>query len=544
MAHHRPRVELDTHRVENQAPPRGDVDPWAEDRMLRAAVLDEHGDRVAALGRRCGSEEVREWGEQANRNPPRWLGFDRYGRRIDEVEFHPAYHQLMDLGLGAGVAAAAWKEPGGHALHSALLYTMAQAEPSVCCPMSMSYAAVPALQQSPEWGPPWVEGVMASTYDPSSQPPFLKQGLTLGMAMTEKQGGSDVRSGTTRAVADGEAYRLTGHKWFCSAPMSDGFLTLAHSEAGLSCFLVPRWTPDGERNPFALVRLKDKLGDRANASSEVEYKDTWAVLLGEPGRGVKTILSMVHHTRLDCLVAPAAFMRRTVDEAVHHARHRRAFGKKLLDHPLMERVLADLAVECEASAALAFRLAQAFDLAAQGDATAPAFCRIATPVAKYWHNKRVVPVVHEAMEVHGGAGYIEESPLPLYYRQAPLNGIWEGSGNIMCLDVLRALERDPDCMEAVWDDLTARRGQHRLFDAFVFQELEPFRKAPPEPATARHFVEKLGLALQAGSLLRQPEWEESADAFCRLRLSGSSFSLGAHTHPVAARDLVRRAFPD
>ena len=535
----RPRTDLGTHRVLNQPPERGDRDPWVADPSLQEAIARSNAqglsDRIRSFARTCGSEAYREHAHRANRHPPELRSFDRHGHRIDEVDFHPSYHALMKLGLEAGVSAAPWTESeGGHTLHAALLYLMAQTEPSVCCPMSMTYAAVPALQAEPAVGGPWIEWICRGVYDPSSRPAPEKSGVTVGMAMTEKQGGSDVRAGTTRAVRDGEAHRLTGHKWFCSAPMSDGFLTLAHLDEGLTCFFVPRWTPDGQRNPLQIMRLKAKLGDRANASSEIEYVGTWALRVGEPGRGVRTILSMVHHTRLDCLVAPAAFMRRALDEAVHHARHRTTFGKRLVEHDLMAQVLADLVVEAEATTALAFRLARAFDGAARGDAQAAALSRIATPVAKYWHNKRVVPFVHEAMEVHGGAGYIEDSPLPMLYRQAPLNGIWEGSGNVMCLDVFRAMVKEPNSLDALVEELRATRGVDPRYDAHIETILGALERREVTEAGARHWVERVGIGLQASVLLENGP-AEVADAFCATRLGGArtvTFGAGASSLPT------------
>jgi putative acyl-CoA dehydrogenase len=433
---------------------------------------DAHRARLSAFGAQAGARETAEWARQANAFVPQLRAFDRYGHRLDEVEFHPAYHALMKLGIEAGMASAAWKETtGGHVLHAALEFLMAETEPGVCCPMTMSYASVAALRHQPEIAAQWLPRIVSSQYDPSSQPAAAKTGVTVGMAMTEKQGGSDVRANTTRAVplarpGPGQDYSLTGHKWFCSAPMCDAFLTLAYAERGLSCFLVPRWTLDGERNAIRIHRLKDKLGDRANASSEIEYHGAHAVMIGEEGRGVRTIIDMVQHTRLDCTIAPAAYMRQALAHALWHAAHRSAFQKKLIDQPLMRTLLADMAVESEAATALAFRIARSFD-EAPNDTRAAAFARIATPVAKYWLNKRVVNFVYEAMEVHGGAGYVEESVLPRIFRQSPLNSIWEGSGNVICLDVLRAMARGPDSVAAFVGELEAAQGAYPLLDAAV-----------------------------------------------------------------------------
>lgn len=547
MTPRRPRAALATHDVSNQPPPIGDMDLWADDAALRDGVRrgggQSHDARLAAFAKQCGSETIQDHARFANENPPKLTPFDRYGHRLDEAEFHPSYHALMALGLEGGVSAGAWTaDAAGHVLHAGLLYLMGQAEPSVCCPMSMTYAVVPALRHEPSVAAFWEPLATSARYDPSFRPASEKKGVTLGMAMTEKQGGSDVRANDTRAEASGDAYRLTGHKWFCSAPMSDAFLTLAYLDGGLTCFLVPRWTPDGERNAIQIMRLKDKLGDKANASSEVEYHNAFAIRIGEPGRGVRTIIDMVHHTRLDCVIAPAAFMRRTVREAVHHVRHRRAFQKTLIDQPLMGAAIADLLLECEAATALAFRLAAAFDRGEAGDADAHAFARIATPIAKYWLNKRVVPTVHEAMEAHGGAGYVEESPLPRYFRQAPLNGIWEGSGNVMCLDVLRALAKEPAAGVALWSALDAVSGAHPAFD----RHCDDVRAAWDDVMTngearARRLVEALGLALQAATLL-ESDPDGLGAAFCAARLdAGRAFSFGASREPVALEPLLARA---
>src|SRR5579871_328103 len=432
----RPRQHLETHEVANQPSPFEDINLFTSDIALQAAVAAAsgkfHSERLSVFGARAGSAETAAWAAQANENPPRLKTFDRYGQRIDEVEFHPAYHRLMALGIEAGVSSAAWTGvAAGHVLHAGLEFLMAQAEPGVCCPMTMTSAAPAALKHQSEAVARWMPKIVASRYDPSSRPIDGKSGATLGMAMTEKQGGSDVRANTTRAVKHGDGgYALTGHKWFCSAPMSDAFLTLAYTDRGLTCFLAPRWTPAGERNAIHLMRLKDKLGDRANASAEIEYNGAYAEIIGEEGRGVRTIIEMVHHTRLDCIVAPAAYMRQALANALWHAAHRTAFQKRLIDQPLMRNVLADLAIESEAATALTFRIARSFDESA--DEEAAAFARIATPIGKYWVNKRVVNLSYEAMEVHGGGGYIEDGVMTRIYRQSPINSIWEGSGNVVC----------------------------------------------------------------------------------------------------------------
>lgn len=543
----RPRTHLETHDVFNQPPPFEDVNLFTSDVALQEAAAragaGEHCERLAAFGARCGSAEVAEWAMQANRNPPQLRTFDRNGQRIDEVKFHPAYHQLMALGICAGVSSAAWSGPrAGHVLHTALEFLMAQAEPGVCCPMTMTYASLAALKHQPDLLATWKPRILSSEYDGSSQPASGKRGATIGMAMTEKQGGSDVRANTTRAAknADG-SYTLVGHKWFCSAPMSDAFLTLAYADGGLSCFLVPRWKPDGTRNAIHLMRLKDKLGDRANASAEIEYHGAWGQIVGEEGRGVRTIIDMVHHTRLDCILAPAAYMRQALANALWHTAHRTAFQKKLIDQPLMGLVLADLTVESEAATALTFRIAQSFEDSAS-DERAALFSRIATPIGKYWINKRVVNFVYEAMEAHGGAGYIEEGVMPRLYRQSPLNSIWEGSGNVICLDVLRALSREPDCVAVLLDELELARGGNSRLD-MTADSIRARLSTPVAEAHARQLVEDLAVALQASLLVRYAP-ATVADAFCTARFSdGRRFAYGASEAFMETGAILARAAP-
>jgi putative acyl-CoA dehydrogenase len=542
----RPRNRLETHDVSNQPPPFEEVNLFTSDTALQAAVKaaggDVHRERLAAFGAAAGSVETALWAAQANENPPRLRSFDRYGQRIDEVDFHPAYHHLMALGLRAGISSAAWSATAaGEVLHAALAFMMAQAEPGVCCPMTMTAAAPAALRHEPGVAAAWVPKIMASNYDPASQPAAGKAGVTVGMAMTEKQGGSDVRANTTRAIRqDDGGYVLTGHKWFCSAPMSDAFLTLAYTHNGLTCFLVPRWTPDGERNAIHLMRLKDKMGDRANASAEIEYHGAYAERVGEEGRGVRTIIDMVHHTRLDCIVAPAAYMRQALANALWHAAHRTAFQKKLIDQPLMRSLLADMAIESEAATALTFRIARSFDESA--DEGAASFARIATPVAKYWINKRVVNLACEAMEVHGGAGYVEEGVMARIYRQSPLNSIWEGSGNVVCLDILRAMERDPRSAQALAAELDRARGADPLLDRAI-DGVTALLARPPDEAHARRLAETLALALQGAALVATaPDFV--AGAFCATRLCDRpGLSCGAIDARIDADAIIGRAMP-
>jgi putative acyl-CoA dehydrogenase len=542
----RPRSRLETHDVSNQPPPFEDVNLFTSDVALRSAVAaadgEMHAERLSAFGARAGSAETAQWAMQANENPPRLKAFDRYGRRIDEVEFHPAYHGLMALGIGGGVASAAWSGvAAGHVLHAGLEFLMAQAEPSVCCPMTMTSAAPAALRFQPDLAAKWTPKIAASRYDPSSQPTHGKSGVTIGMAMTEKQGGSDVRANTTRAVPRGDGgYALTGHKWFCSAPMSDAFLTLAYTDKGLTCFLAPRWTPEGERNAIHLMRLKDKLGDRANASAEIEYHGAYAEMVGEEGRGVRTIIEMVHYTRFDCILAPAAYLRQAVANALWHAAHRTAFQRKLIDQPLMRSLLADMAIESEAATALAFRIARSFDEGANEGAAA--FARIATPIGKYWINKRVVNLAYEAMEVHGGAGYIEDGVMTRIYRQSPINSIWEGSGNVVCLDILRAIERDPRSAHELTVELENSQGANRLLDRAI-DDAKAMLARPHDEAFARRLAETMALALQGATLVRNAPSFVS-DAFCATRLCDHpGLSCGAIDARINVDALIDRAMP-
>lgn len=544
---------MPTHPVTNQPPPLEGYNAYEQDRALAEAVHREGAawaeEELVELGRFCGSAEARELGALANAYPPVLHTHDRYGRRRDEVTYHPAYHRLMAVAVEAGAHAAAWKDgrPGAHVARAAKLFLLTQVEAGHGCPVSMTYAAVPALRHQPELQQEWEPRLAARRYDPRFLPVRHKEGATAGMAMTEKQGGSDVRANTTRGLpagppGPGREYRLVGHKWFCSAPMSDAFLVLAQAPGGLSCFLVPRWLPDGTRNPFLLQRLKDKLGNRSNASAEVEFEDTAGWLVGEEGQGLAVILEMVNHTRLDCVVGSAAGMRLGVAEAAHHAAHRAAFGKLLWHRPLMRCVLADLALESEAATALAFRLARAFDASSRGDPQEAAFRRLATPVAKYWVCKRAPVHAAEALECLGGNGYVEESGMPRLFRESPLNGIWEGSGNVVCLDVLRALRRHPESKEAFWAELDTARGLDRRLDAFC-QGLEREVEDADEQS-ARWLAERMALALQASLLVRYAP-PAVADAFCACRLgeeTGRAFGAlprGLDLDPVLDRALVR-----
>ena len=530
-----------THEVVNQPPPL-EVNLFAVDAALRGEV--ERGGanwakaQLLEMGQWAGSRAAQAWAAQANENPPRLRTHDRYGNRIDEVEFHPAWHELMQVAVAHGVHSLAWEEDreGAHVARAALMFLDSQCEQGHGCPISMTYSAVPALRRQPELAREWEPRAVSRAYDLRSLPAARKRGALIGMAMTEKQGGSDVRANTTRAVRDGEAWRLTGHKWFCSAPMSDGFLVLAQAPKGLSCFLLPRWTPDEARNRFFLQRLKDKLGNRSNASAEIELDGAWAQLIGEEGRGVPAILEMVNHTRLDCVLGSAAVMRQALWQAAHHCSYRRAFGKVLVEQPAMRNVLADLCLEAEAALAVSMRLARAYD-----DAAESAFRRIATAVAKFWVCKRAPTAVGEALECLGGNGYVEESGMPRLYREAPLNSIWEGSGNVICLDVLRALAKEPAAVEALLGELRAARGTDRRYDAHL--DATEALLARAGESEARRLTEALALALQGALLIRHGP-ASVADAFCASRLASDwGRTLGTLPSGADIAALVDRTQP-
>ena len=514
-----------THEVTNQPPPLVGHDV-ADDPVLLAGLSREgagwHADHLHRLGRLAGSEQAQRWAEQANRFEPELRTVDRYGHRLDEVEFHPAWHSLMDVAVSEGLAGAAWADArtGAHVARAAGFYTWGQVESGHGCPVSMTYAVVPALRTTPSLAAVYEPLLTSRTYDPGLRTPTTKAGLLAGMGMTEKQGGSDVRANTTVATAQADGtWTLRGHKWFTSAPMCDLFLVLAQAPAGLSCFLVPRVLPDGGRNVFRIQRLKDKLGNRSNASSEPEFDGTVAELVGEEGRGVRTILEMVAMTRLDCVIGSAAGMRAAVVQAAHHAEHRSAFGGRLSDKPLMRNVLADLQLESEAATTLMLRLAGAVDRAARGDAEEQAFKRLAVAVGKYWVCKRQPALVAEALECLGGNGYVEDSGMPRLYREAPLNSIWEGSGNVQALDVLRALMREPSAVEAFLAELDRARGADPRLDDAVLGLKAGLSDLDEVESRARRLVERMALTLQASLLVRHAP-AVVADAFCATRLAG------------------------
>jgi putative acyl-CoA dehydrogenase len=520
-----------THEVFNQAPPLEDYNPFDADLPLQEALRREGGewaeDRARELGAICGSRQTIRWGVEANERKPELRTHDRYGNRIDEVEFDTSWHELMRIGIGHGLHAAPWREPGvgAHVARAAQFMLLMQAESGVGCPISMTYSAIPALRKQPELAAEWEERFLSLDYDERSMPAERKSGALCGMAMTEKQGGSDVRANTTTATplnggGPGAEYEIVGHKWFCSAPMCDAFLVLAQTESGISCFLMPRWTPDGERNAFHIQRLKDKLGNRSNASSEVEFRGAWARMVGEEGRGVPTIIEMVNHTRLDCVIGTATGYRAGVVAALNHTAHRAAFGKELIDQPLMRNVLADLCVESEAATVAGMRLARSYDEVAAGDEGAVEFRRLANAVLKYWLCKRAPSHAVECLECHGGNGYVEESGMPRLYREAPLASIWEGSGNVQCLDVLRGMVKSPASVDAFFAEVLEGAGAEPKLDAYVSSLRD---EIPGDIETiqtrARRIVERMAIALQASLLVRYGD-PAVADAYCASRLSG------------------------
>ncbi|MFE1796810.1 acyl-CoA dehydrogenase family protein [Streptomyces sp. NPDC059517] len=540
-----------THDVTNQAPSLAPYDAADDAALLEGLRREGAGwaeEDIRRLGRMAGREEAQEWGESADRHEPELRTHDRFGNRIDEVEFHPAWHRLLGTAVAEGLAAAPWADdrPGAHVVRTAGGLAWGHTDAGHGCPTSMTYAAVPALRKQPELAAVYEPLLVSRVYEPGLRVPAEKRGLLAGMGMTEKQGGSDVRTNTTAATPTAEpgVYTLRGHKWFTSAPMCDVFLVLAQAPGGLSCFLVPRILPDGSRNTFRIQRLKDKLGNRSNASSEPEFDNTVAWLVGPEGQGVKTIIEMVNCTRLDCVMMSATLMRKTLVEAGHHTRHRSAFGAPLIDQPLMRNVLADLALESEAATTLTLRLAGAADRAIRGDAQEAAFRRIATAVGKYWVTKRGPAFTAEALECLGGNGYVEESGMPRHYREAPLLSIWEGSGNVNALDVLRALGRAPETGEALFAELALAHGADARLDSAVVRLKDRLRDLRDPETGARRLVELMALALQ-GSLLVRHAPAAVADAFCATRLGGDwGHSFG--TLPTASdlTAILDRALPD
>jgi putative acyl-CoA dehydrogenase len=530
--------------VSNQPPPLEPYNLFASDAVLREAVKREQAGwadkELSALGATLGQPETIQLGFDANKYPPVLRTLDRYGHRLDEVEFNPAWHALLGIALKAGLHSSPWAEPkpGAHVARAAGTYMLNQIESGVYCPVAMTYGAVPALRHAPAIATQWLPKIFSRDYDKRFIPVKEKSAALLGMGMTENQGGSDLRTNSTRAEPAGDgSFRLRGHKWFMSAPMCDAFLVLAQTARGLSCFLMPRWTPDGERNAIRIIRLKDKLGNRSNASSEVEFDGAYAQLVGEEGRGIPTIIEMASHTRLDCAIGSSALMRQAVAQAVHHARHRTAFQRHLIDQPLMTNVLADLALESEAATVLTMRLARAYD---ESDETAQVLRRVVTPAAKFWICKRAPVVTLEAMEVLGGSGYIEESIMPRLYREAPVNSIWEGAGNIMCLDVLRAIERTPKAAEVLQRELAGGDARLKTFAGRLQKRLSAADRS--DESQARVLVRDLVLALQAALLIKHAP-NAVAAAFCASRLGGEGGAFGTLPRGLDLHAVAERAGP-
>jgi putative acyl-CoA dehydrogenase len=530
-----------THDVTNQVAPLIGYNAYTQDQVLCEALAATPGAWVAQqareLGALAGDERVQALARDANRHVPELRTHDAQGRRIDFIEYHPAYHELMSLACTRGVHSLAWsaKRAGAFSARAALFYLWSQIEQGTACPLTMTFAGIPLLHNAPGIAAEWEPKILAHAYDARALPVSEKSGATVGMAMTEKQGGSDLRTVQTRAVAAGEDwFALTGHKWFCSAPMSDGFFTLALLEKGVTCFFVPRSLPDGSRNRFFIQRLKDKVGNCSNASAEIEYRDTLARQAGEAGRGIATIIEMTHYTRFDIVVATAGMMRAMLTQALHHAQQRSAFGKRLFEQTLMRNVLADLALESEAATLLAFRLTAAFDAAGNNESERH-LARILTPIAKYWHCKRITPFAVEAMECLGGNGYVEESPMGRLYREAPVNGIWEGSGNVICLDVLRSIGKTPEALEVLLRELDDTR------DARIARHVARVRawlaRGEELESNARRLVEAIALAVQA-RLLEQRAPAEIADAFIAARLGGEGGHVFGTLAPSANFDAI------
>ncbi|MGB7543400.1 MAG: acyl-CoA dehydrogenase family protein [Burkholderiales bacterium] len=539
-----PSPEFDA--AANQPPPLVGYNAWSQDRVLVDAVQREGGGWIAgraqAMGELVGSERMQTLAQQANRFVPELKTHDRFGNRIDAIEYHPAYHELMSLAFGAGLHSLAWTEKrrGAWVARAALFYLWNQGENGVACPVTMSFAAAHVLRNDSRLAAEWEPRLLACDYDPRPLPLSQKRAVTIGMAMTERQGGSDLRTNSTRAQPlGGGEYELDGQKWFCSAPMSDGFFTLARTDAGISCFFVPRSLADGARNPFFIQRLKDKCGNRSNASAEIEYHGTRARLVGAEGRGIATLIEMTHLTRFDIVIASAGMMRAGLAQALHHAAHRNAFGKHLAEHPLMQNVLADLALETEAATLLAFRLARAFDLAGNEERES-LLVRLMTPIAKYWLCKRNPALAVEAMECLGGNGYVEEAPLARLYREAPVNGIWEGSGNVICLDVLRSMQREPRSVEALLGEIASAGERFKTLAERIAHQLKDFDAIEQH---ARRIVEMLAVALEA-SLMARHSQGTAAEAFCASRLDGD-WGRAFGTLPASSdcAGILKRAMP-
>ncbi|MDI9244102.1 isovaleryl-CoA dehydrogenase [Marinobacter sp. CHS3-4] len=541
-----------THEVFNQPPALENYNPFTQDTALQEAVAREGAASAVTdlkrFGEWTGMASTIELGFQANANKPMFDTHDRFGHRIDQVNFHPAYHQLMKAAMAEGLHSSPWSNPGqgAHAIRAAKYYLHSQVEAAHCCPITMTFAAVPSIRKQPELAALWEQKILANEYDPDNRPDGEKQSVTIGMAMTEKQGGSDVRANSTRAypvgqTGPGQAYELVGHKWFVSAPMCDAFLVLAQTDNGLSCFLMPRWRPDGTKNPWQVQRLKNKMGNVANASSEAELRGALAWMVGEEGRGVPTIIEMVAMTRFDCMIGSSAGMRQAVAQATHHCRHRSAFGQRLNQQPLMQNVLADLALESEAALTFTMRVARALDN--QHLEQERLLARLATPVGKYWICKRTPNHAYEAMECIGGSGVMEDCIMPRLLRESPVNAIWEGSGNVQCLDTLRALQKEPQALEAFFSEAEVAKGSDVRFDRFMTQLQNDFTDVSDFQYRARNLVDRLALLMQASLLLRHSD-PAVADAFCASRLEHSGgLNFGNLPSGLDVARIIDRATP-
>jgi putative acyl-CoA dehydrogenase len=555
MTEHYPQASqfmASTHEVENQPKPLENYNLYLADKALQQAVEREGGSwaysDLIAFGKLAGKKESIELGFQANKYQPELRTHDRYGHRIDQVDFHPSYHQLMTTAIEHGLHASPWSDPkpGAHVARAAKYYLHTQVEASHGCPITMTFAAIPALRHQPDLLEKWAPKVTARQYDPRNIPHTEKKAVTIGMAMTEKQGGSDVRRNTTRAYPlttdnSGQVYELVGHKWFVSAPMCDAFLVLAQTSSGLSCFLVPRWRPDGSKNPIQIQQLKQKMGNAANASSETELRGALGWRIGEEGRGVRTIIEMVATTRYDCMIGSSSGMRQATAQAIHHASNREAFGARLSEQPLMQNLLADLALESEAAMTYMMRMARAMDN--QDNEHEKLLSRIATPVGKYWICKRTPNHAYEAMEVIGGSGVMENHIMPRLFRESPVNAIWEGSGNVQCLDILRAIEKQPEVLDAYFAELQHAKGADKQLDRFISNLKEQFTQTKTLQYRARTIADSMAVGLQA-ALLVQHATPEIADAFCADRLDiNSGFNYGTLPSGLNCAAIVERASP-
>lgn len=541
-----------THEVTNQPPALENYNLFDHDQALREAAKREGAgqavDTLRAFGDLAGKAATIDLGFRANANKPVFNTHDRFGHRIDEVDFHPSYHELMRIALENGLHSSPWTNPGtgAHVTRAAHYYMHSQVEAAHCCPVTMTFAAIPSIRKQPELAREWEQKILANSYDPRNVPHTEKSSVTIGMAMTEKQGGSDVRANSTLAYpigteGPGQAYELVGHKWFVSAPMCDAFLVLAQAPGGLSCFLMPRWRPDGTKNPWQVQRLKNKMGNIANASSEAELRGALAWMVGEEGRGVPTIIEMVAMTRFDCMIGSSAGMRQAVAQATHHCRHRSAFGNRLIDQPLMQNVLADLALESEAALAYTMRIARALDN--QDQEHERLLARLATPVGKYWICKRTPNHAYEAMECIGGSGVMEDCIMPRLFRESPVNAIWEGSGNVQCLDTLRAMQKEPDTLDAFFREAAEAKGSDARFDRFLAQLQNDFADISDFQYRARNLVDRMALALQASLLIRNAP-SAVADAFCASRLeSNGGMNYGNLPSGTDAAAIIKRATP-